>query len=151
MNVTKGFRRVPQFEDAYRDLFKHEVHKFPNRQLVALFDSFDNVIGRPFDDMTEAHKKILVAQGGTIARQAQANTGNTPVIQHRIDTPEAMSVASTPRQPMDITAGGATPAGQGLTPSPFHINQEAISSAERAANEFDDVLQDAARHLPPAH
>ena len=51
MNVTKGFRRVPQFEDAYRDLFKHELHKLPNRQMVALFDSFDNVIGRPFDQM----------------------------------------------------------------------------------------------------
>ena len=56
MNVTKGFRRVPQFEDAYRDLFKHEVHKLPKRQMVALFDSFDNIIGRPFDQMTEAHK-----------------------------------------------------------------------------------------------
>ena len=58
MNVTKGVRRVPQFEDAYRDLFKHEVHKLPNRQMVALFDSFDNVIGRPFDLMTEAQKNI---------------------------------------------------------------------------------------------
>ena len=44
MNVTKGFRRVPQFEDAYRDLFKHELHKLPNRNMIALFDSFDNVI-----------------------------------------------------------------------------------------------------------
>ncbi len=58
MKVTKGFRRVPQFEDAYRYLFKHEVHKLPNRQMVALFDSFDNVIGRPFDQMTEAQKNI---------------------------------------------------------------------------------------------
>ena len=62
MNVTKGFRRVPQFEDAYRDLFKHELHKLPNRNMVELFDGFDNAIGRPFDQMTEAQKKILAAQ-----------------------------------------------------------------------------------------
>ena len=68
MNVTKGFRRVPQFEDAYRDLFKHELHKLPNRNMIELFDGFDNVIGRPFDRMTDAHKKILAAQAGRLNR-----------------------------------------------------------------------------------
>ena len=63
MNVTKGFRRVPQFEDAYRDLFKHEPSKLPNRNMVALFDSFDNVIGRPFADMTDAQKKDSSSPG----------------------------------------------------------------------------------------
>ncbi len=84
MNVTKGFRRVPQFEDAYRDLFKHEAHKLPNRQMVALFDGFDNVVGRPFADMTEAHKKILAAQSGAISKQALAITQQTPLIQQKM-------------------------------------------------------------------
>ena len=68
--------------------------------MVSLFDSFDNVIGRPFDQMTEAHKKILAAQSGAITRQAQAVTQQTPLIQQHIDTP--MSVASTPNQYMSV-------------------------------------------------
>ena len=98
MNVTKGFRRVPQFEDAYRDLFKHELHKLPNRNMIELFDGFDNVIGRPFDQMTDAHKKILAAQASNIGIQAQAIGQGTSLLQQQINAPQPAPQA-TPQAP----------------------------------------------------
>ena len=82
---------MPQFEDAYRDLFKHEPSKLPNRNMVALFDSFDNVIGRPFGDMTDAHKRILAAQAGQISLQARAQANGSRLIEEG----SAASAAST--------------------------------------------------------
>ena len=48
-----------------------------------------------------------------------------------------------------IPVPGATPTGQGLTPSPFQTNQETISSIERAAEDFDNFLRNASSQLPP--
>ena len=129
MNVTKCFRRVPQFEDAYRDLFKHELHKLPNRNMIALFDGFDNVIGRPFDQMTDAHKKILAAQAGRLSTQAQAIGRGAPLLQQQIDATPQPAAQPQPAQPtpaapqiFDITAPGLqtpkqappTPGGGGV-------------------------------------
>ena len=113
MNVTKGFRRVPQFEDAYRDLFKHEPQKLPNRSMIELFDSFDNVIGRPFGDMTDAHKQILAAQAGQLSMHARAATNGTPLIQERISTPQTFDMATPRPQP---AAGSGQISPMAMTP-----------------------------------
>ena len=53
--------------------------------MIDLFDSFDNVIGRPFADMTDAHKRILAAQAKNLGIHAQAVSDGRSIIASRLD------------------------------------------------------------------
>ena len=121
---------MPQFEDAYRDLFKHEPSKLPNRNMVALFDSFDNVIGRPFGDMTDAHKRILAAQAGQISLQARAQANGSRLIEERIGGPAASAAGPA------ASASTATPTA---TPQAFSIGTPRPSAAVASGVVSPDV------------
>ena len=71
-------RRVPQFEDAFQDIWKTEPARAPDREALDLYNSpVYGFIGRPLAQMSEFHLKQLAVT------QQQAGMQQTALQQGR--------------------------------------------------------------------
>ena len=53
-------RRVPQFEDAFKETLVQYPTTIPDRSYLELYESPElNFIGRPFEDMARFHEKTF--------------------------------------------------------------------------------------------
>ena len=111
--------------------------------------------------MTEAHKKIRVAQSNDLSRQVQTITRGVPVIQHRSDTPDDASMQSTPPSPrpneasaqivqatpraaaQGILAGGQRPAAERLSPHQIFASMDETRLASVQRQAADQHMKDA--------
>ena len=70
-------RRVPQFEDAFKETLVQYPAAIPDRRYTELYESPElNFIGRPFEDMARFHEGTLSSEGiqNFLKMEAQ-NTG----------------------------------------------------------------------------
>ena len=57
-------RRVPQFEDAFKETLVQYPTAIPDRRYTELYESPElNFIGRPFEDMERFHQANLHIEG----------------------------------------------------------------------------------------
>ena len=71
-------RRVPQFEDAFKETLVQYPTRIPDRRYLELYESPElNFIGRPFEDMARFHEanihleELKFPQEGSAQRQIQ--------------------------------------------------------------------------------
>ena len=88
LQETRGFRQVPTFASAYRDLFKDTLIRLPDREAIKAYESHElNFIGRPLELKNDMDNLVAKEQQADLVQQQTAIATGKPLHENLADNP----------------------------------------------------------------